>query len=75
MRTWFAAHASGFGSAVSRLKAAPLGSALNALVIGIALSLPVGLYLTVTNLQHASHQLCYGGSQPFMGIGDDQLNT
>ena len=57
MRAWLAAHVGGFGAAVSRLAIAPLGSALNALVIGIALSLPVGLYVVVSNLQAASHHL------------------
>lgn len=57
MRAWLAAHAGGFGAALERIAFAPLGSALNALVIGIALSLPVGLYLLVSNLQAASHQL------------------
>ena len=33
------------------------GSALNILVIGIALSLPVGLYVVIDNLQASSHQL------------------
>ena len=57
MRAWLAAHAGGFSAALKRLSITPLGSALNALVIGIALSLPVGLYLLVSNLQAASQQL------------------
>ncbi len=57
MRSWLAAHAGGFSAALERISITPLGSALNALVIGIALSLPVGLYLLVSNLQAASHQL------------------
>ncbi len=57
MRAWLAAHARGFAAAIERITATPLGSALNALVIGIALSLPVGLYLVVSNLQSASHRM------------------
>ena len=57
MRSWLAAHAGGFSAALKRISITPLGSALNALVIGIALSLPVGLYLLVSNLQAASQQL------------------
>ena len=57
MKGWLAAHAGGLGAALRRIGVAPLGSALNALVIGIALSLPVGLYLIVANLQTASREL------------------
>lgn len=57
MRSWLAAHAGGISAATGRLVASPLGSALNALVIGIALSLPVGLHLLVANLQAASPQM------------------
>ena len=57
MKAWLAAHARSFGSATRRLARAPLGSTLNALVIGIALSLPIGLHLVVSNLQAASGQL------------------
>ncbi len=57
MRAWLSAHARGLNAAIERLLAAPLGSALTAMVIGISLSLPLGLYLVVTNLQSASHQL------------------
>lgn len=57
MTAWLAAHARGFAAALERVAAAPLGSTLNALVIGIALSLPVGLNLVVSNVQSASQQL------------------
>ena len=57
MKGWLAAHAGGLGAALRRIARAPLGSGLNALVIGIALSLPVGLYLIVANLQTASREL------------------
>lgn len=57
MRAWLAAHRAGFFAALQRIALVPFGSALNALVIGIALSLPVGLYLIVVSLQAASHQM------------------
>ena len=57
MRAWLAAHRTGFIAALARIALAPVGSTLNALVIGIALSLPVGLYLIVVSLQAASHQM------------------
>ena len=57
MRAWLAAHRAGFIAALARIALAPVGSALNALVIGIALSLPVGLYLIIVSLQAASHQM------------------
>jgi len=57
VRGWLAAHRAGFFAALQRIALVPFGSALNALVIGIALSLPVGLYLIVVSLQAASHQM------------------
>jgi cell division transport system permease protein len=57
MKAWLAAHVRSFGAAAGRLAQTPLGSTLNALVIGIALSLPVGLHLVVSNLQAASQNL------------------
>jgi cell division transport system permease protein len=57
MNAWLAAHARSFGAAAGRLAQAPLGSTLNALVIGIALSLPIGLHLVVSNLQAASQHM------------------
>jgi cell division transport system permease protein len=57
VRAWLATHAGSFGAALGRLANAPLGSTLNALVIGIALSLPAGLHLVVANLQAASSEL------------------
>jgi cell division transport system permease protein len=57
MTAWFAQHWRGFTATLARLARMPFGSALNILVIGIALSLPVGLYVVIDNLQ--------GSSQPF----------
>jgi cell division transport system permease protein len=57
MTAWFAQHWRGFTAALVRLALTPFGSALNVLVIGIALSLPVGLYVVIDNLQGSSQQL------------------
>jgi cell division transport system permease protein len=57
LKAWLAAHGRSINAAVTRLAGAPLGSTLNALVIGIALSLPIGLHLVVSNLQAASQHL------------------
>src|SRR5476651_1706312 len=57
MKAWLAQHARCFAATLARLARTPLGSVLNVVVIGIALSLPVGLYLLIDNLQAASGQL------------------
>jgi cell division transport system permease protein len=57
MNAWFAQHFRGFTAALARLARTPLGSMLNILVIGIALSLPVGLYVVIDNLQASSQQV------------------
>ncbi len=57
MKAWLAQHARCAGLTLTKLARTPLGSALNIVVIGIALSLPVGLYLLINNLQTASGQL------------------
>jgi cell division transport system permease protein len=57
MMAWLAQHARSFGATLARLARAPLGAALSILVIGIALSLPVGLYVVIANLQASSHEL------------------
>lgn len=54
MRAWFAQHLHGFTATLARLARTPFGSALSILVIGIALSLPVGLYVVIDNLQQSS---------------------
>ena len=59
MTAWLAQHARCFALTLTRLARTPLGSALSIVVIGIALSLPVGLYLLIDNLQRVevSHDL------------------
>jgi cell division transport system permease protein len=54
---WLLLHLDTLRESLSRLARQPLASALNALVIGIALSLPAGFYLGLNNLQAFSRQL------------------
>jgi cell division transport system permease protein len=57
MTAWLAQHGRSFTATLAKLARTPLGAALNFLVIGIALSLPVGLYVVIDNLQASSNQL------------------
>ncbi|MBI1991604.1 MAG: ABC transporter permease [Betaproteobacteria bacterium] len=57
MTAWLTQHLRGFTATFARLARAPLGSALNILVIGVALSLPLGLYVVIDNLQASSQQI------------------
>lgn len=57
MRAWAAQHTRCLATTVVKLGRTPLGSLFNIMVIGIALCLPVGLYLLIVNLQAASGQL------------------
>jgi cell division transport system permease protein len=57
VRGWLRDHGRAWRDAANRLALAPAGSLLNVLVIGVALSLPVGLYLGLTQLQSFSRQL------------------
>jgi cell division transport system permease protein len=54
---WFSQQLSALRDAARRLSANPLAATLNVLVIGVALSLPVALYLGLAQLQAASRQL------------------
>lgn len=54
MTAWLAEHVRCLTATLARLASTPLASSLNVLVIGIALSLPVGLYVLIDNLQSAS---------------------
>ena len=51
MRAWFWHHADAFRTTVARFFRTPLATLLNVGVIGIALALPVGLYIALANLQ------------------------
>jgi cell division transport system permease protein len=57
MKAWLDQHARCFASTLVKLARTPLGSIFNIMVIGIALCLPVGLYVLIDNLQVASGQL------------------
>ena len=57
MRTWASQHARCLGGTLGRFARQPLGSLFNILVIGVALCLPVALYVVIVNLQSVSGQL------------------
>lgn len=54
MRTWLGHQAGAARRTLRSLAAAPLASAFNVIVVGIALALPVGLYVALANLQTAA---------------------
>jgi len=54
---WLLVHLDTLRESLARLVHQPLASALNIVVIGIALSLPAGFYLGLNNLQTFSRQL------------------
>ncbi len=65
MKAWFSQHRRGFTATFGRLARTPLGSALNILVIGVALSLPAGLYVLIENLQASSQQIA---AEPLVNV-------
>jgi cell division transport system permease protein len=54
---WLAQHGAALRDALRRLAGNPLATLLNVVVIGVALSLPVGLYLALSQMQELSRQL------------------
>jgi cell division transport system permease protein len=56
MSVWLSHHFYGFAVAIKRLARAPLGSLLSITVIGIAFSLPAGIYVLLENLHSLSGQ-------------------
>jgi cell division transport system permease protein len=54
---WLLVHLDTLRESLARLVHQPIASALNVIVIGIALSLPAGFYLGLNNLQTFSRQL------------------
>ncbi len=54
---WLLVHLDTLRESLARLARQPIASALNVVVIGIALSLPAGFYLGLSNLQTFSRQL------------------
>jgi len=61
VRVWLRHHALSFGQTMRRLAASPFASLLNALVIGIALALPLGGYVLLANLQQFARGLATDG--------------
>jgi len=57
MKTWLRHHAFSFTQTVRRFAAAPFASLLNALVIGVALALPLGGYVILGNFQQLAQGL------------------
>lgn len=57
MTGWLAQHGAALRDSFRRLTASPLATLLDVLVIGVALSLPLGFYLGLSQLQGVSRQL------------------
>lgn len=57
MNAWLRHHGMSFKLTASRLAATPLASMLNILVIGVALALPLGGYVLLSNLQAFSRDI------------------
>ena len=57
MSVWFSHHSYAFVLALERLAGAPIGNLLSIIVIGIAFSLPAGIYILLENLQAFSGQV------------------
>jgi cell division transport system permease protein len=57
MNHWFRLHRLALSSTLRLLVANPLASALNLLVVGIAVAMPLGLYTLVANLQQLAGKL------------------
>lgn len=53
---WFTAHARALIATIGLMVRAPIGTALTAAIVGIALALPLGLYLTVDGLSSLTAQ-------------------
>ena len=56
MKNWFGQHIRVLLFTLRRLRATPLSSLLNIVVIGIALSLPAGMYVLLKNVQSLAEQ-------------------
>jgi cell division transport system permease protein len=73
VNTWLSHHWHAFFLALRRLAGAPLASLLNITVIGVAFSLPTGIYMLLGNVQSFSGQLS-GAPQlsVFLKLGTDK---
>jgi cell division transport system permease protein len=65
MRAWLWHHVDSFGLSLARLARTPVATLLNIGVLGIALALPVGLYVALVNLQALTGSL---GSDPQLSV-------
>lgn len=52
MNSWLAHHLASFADALRRMLRAPFSAGFTALTIGVAITLPVSMYLAVANLNH-----------------------
>ncbi|MEQ1813107.1 MAG: permease-like cell division protein FtsX [Candidatus Nitrotoga sp.] len=65
MNIWIREHASVLVRTIRRVFRTPVSNALNVLVIGIALSLPTGIYVVLKNLERVAGQ---AGSAPQLSL-------
>ena len=65
MKTWLWHQIDAFATTIARFARTPGGTLLNVGVIGVALALPVGLYVAVVNLQGLTRSL---GSDPQLSV-------
>ena len=69
MRAWLVQHGRGITGTFTRFARAPLTSLLNFLVIGLALSLPAGLYVVIENVRAvAPHAVTEPQVSAFMAL-------
>lgn len=57
MNSWLAHHLDSLADTLRRLTRAPFASLFTALAIGVAITLPAGLYLTLKNISHLAGDL------------------
>jgi len=65
MKTWLWHHLDALGTTLARLLRTPVASLFNVSVIGVALALPVGLYVAIVNLEGLARTL---GSDPQLSV-------
>lgn len=59
MRAWVQHHRFSLAQTASRLARSPFATILNVVAIGVALSLPFGLYCLLANLEAVSHKISF----------------
>jgi len=59
MRAWIQHHRLSLAQTASRLARSPFATILNVVAIGVALSLPFGLYCLLANLEAVSHKISF----------------